>query len=280
MISEQNLPHLIKLLDDKEPATQQALKQEFAHSSGDISNEMAALALAIDLRPQDKAKLSRLLQPARATTLQLEWQIPEGGAAAISDDWDSFEHHLRIISDYLHDGISLRPPLPDMIDLLAKEAQEELMEINADELRKWMFESGRFLGNKENYYLPQNSDLCWVADSGLGNPISLATLFMLIGNRLDLEITGCNYPGHFLARIFIDGEAQLVDCFHKGRLLTASDILKDHKEISLAAKMAIQIDTPLGHILWRFLRNLEHSCNQLKRPEEAKLFDSLANSLH
>ncbi len=278
MLSEQNIPHLIKLLDDKEPATQQVLKQEFAYSSGDLSHEMAALA--IDLKSQDRAKLSQLLLPGRRATLQQEWQSPEAGSGAISDDWDSFEHHLRIISDYLHDGISLRPPLPDMINLIAKEAQEELPEMNANELRKWMFVSGKFSGNKENYYLAQNDDICWVADSGLGTPISLATLFMLVGNRLDLEITGCNYPGHFLARIFIDGEAKLVDCFHKGRLLTADDVLQDHKKISLTAKMAIQIDTPLGHILWRFLRNLEHSFNQLEQPDEAKLFDILANSLH
>lgn len=278
MISEQNLPHLIKLLDDKEPTTQRALKKEFAHSSGDISNEMAALA--IGLKAQDRAKLSALLQPGRKATLLQEWQIPEGGAAAIADDWDSFEHHLRIVSDYLHDGLTLRPPLPDMIDLIAKEAQDELPDINVEELRKWMFESGKYVGNKENYYLPQNSDICWVADTGLGNPISLATLYMLVGNRLHLEITGCNYPGHFLARIYEDGEALLIDCFHKGKKFSPKEILRDNKEISLAAKMAIQIDTPLGHILWRFLRNLEHSFNQLKQHEEAKLFDSLANSLH
>ncbi len=278
MITEEQLPYLIKLLDDKEPATQQALKQEFAESSGDISNEIAALA--IDLKQQDRTNLSKLLLPGRRATLMSEWQIPLGRAAAISEDWDSFEYHLRIISDYLHDGISLRPSLSDNVDMLCKEATDEMPAISANQLRIWMFKNGKFKGNKSHYYLPQNSDLCWVADTGLGNPLSLSTLFILIAHRLNLDVTGCNYPGHFLARIFLDGKAQLVDCFHRGKLLPCDELLSKHKEISLAAKMAIKIDTPLGHILWRFLRNLEYSFSQTKQPEDQKLFNELANSLH
>jgi len=42
---EKQLPFLIQLLDDSEPATQEALTKTFAESSGDISNELAALAI-------------------------------------------------------------------------------------------------------------------------------------------------------------------------------------------------------------------------------------------
>lgn len=278
MLSEKQLPHLIKLLDDTEPATQAALKQTFADSSGDISNELAALA--IDLSPQDQTKISNLLLPARRAKLIAEWETPVSGAIALSEDWDKFEHHLRIISDFLHDGISLRPSLSDVIDLLTQEAQEEIPEITSNSLRKWMFENGKFKGNTDHYYLPENSDLCWVANNGLGNPLSLSTIFILIGHRLHLDITGCNFPGHFLARIFIDSKANMVDCFNGGRLIPSEKLLADHKELSLAAKMAIKIDTPLGHILWRFLRNLEYAFTQGNRPDDATLFDELAKSLH
>lgn len=288
MISEKKLPYLIKLLDDKEPATQEALKQEFASSSGDLSNELTALGLKLDLSAQDKAKLTRLLLPARRKTLMHEWQIPAGGKSAMAEDWDSFESHLRLISDYLHDGITLRPSLSDTLDLLAEEftTDVERNQVNADALRLWMFDGGKFSGNKETYYLPQNNDLCWVADTGMGNPISLATLFMLVGRRLNLDISGCNYPGHFLARIYsnADGaEMQLIDCFHKGRIIPAQKILAEHKEISINAKIAIAGHASLGEILWRFLRNLEHSFKQAKNPssneQDVKLFAALSKSL-
>lgn len=285
MITEKKLPHLIKLLDDQDPVIQEALRQEFATSTGDLSNELTALGITIDLSRKDKAKLSHLLLPARRKTLMNEWQVPAGGRAAMAEDWDSFEYHLRLISDYLHDGISLRPPLSDMLDLLADQflIDHENMTISADMLRIWMFTSEQFVGNRDNYYLPQNSDLCWVADTGLGNPISLATLYMLVGKRLNLEISGCNYPGHFLARVYSGAEMQLVDCFHEGKLIPAHSVISNHKEISTAAKMAIAGHASLGDILWRFLQNLEYSFKQSKNPAaheaDVKLFATLAKSL-
>ncbi len=283
MINETKLPHLLKLLDDKEPATQAALKSEFATSSGDLSNELTALAL--DLPPQHKAKLTKLLLPARRKVLMNEWQIPAGGKSAMAEDWDSFEYHLRLISDYLHDGISLRPALSDALDILADEFSDDHKDnaINADKLRIWMFTNGRFRGNKENYYLPQNSDLCWVADSGFGNPISLTTLFMLVARRLNLEVSGCNYPGHFLARIYSDTDMLLVDCFHKGRLIPAQKVITEHKDIPANAKIAIAGHASLGDILWRFIRNIEHAFKQAGDPAvnelDLKLFATLSKSL-
>ena len=47
MINETKLPYLLKLLDDKEPITQAALKAEFADSTGDLSNELTALGLSL-----------------------------------------------------------------------------------------------------------------------------------------------------------------------------------------------------------------------------------------
>jgi len=287
MISEEKLPYLLKLLDDSEPATQEALKQEFADSSGDLSHELTALGLGIDLSASDKAKLTRLLLPARRKHLMNEWQIPAGGRSSMAEDWDSFEYHLRLISDYLHDGISLRPPLSDALDLIADEFVQDHHEgeISSDALRKWMFVEDRYRGNKNNYYLLENSDLCWVADAGLGNPISLATFFMLVGRRLELEISGCNYPGHFLARIYDGAEMQLVDCFHKGRLIRAQKVLTEHKEISINAKAAIAGHASLGDILWRFVMNIEHSLKQLNKAgsdayaADIKLFSALSKSL-
>jgi regulator of sirC expression with transglutaminase-like and TPR domain len=51
--------------------------------------------------------------------------------------------------------------------------------------------------------------------SGEGLPISLAVIFMLTGQRLDIEVHGCAFPSHFLARC---GDL-FFDCYNGGRLL-------------------------------------------------------------
>jgi len=277
VLTEQQLPHLLKLLDDDEPAIQSALQQEFAQSSGDISNELASLN--IDLPIQDRKKLSQLLLPGRRETLAQEWQVPSGGADAIAEDWETFESLLRLVSDFLHDGICLRPSLSDLLDILANEASSKIAVPSPNRLRKWLFETGKFKGNKENYYIPSNSDLAWVIETGLGNPISLATVFMLVAQRLNLEVTGCNYPGHFLTRIFIDSKPCLVDCFNKGRLTPVEELLRENKDISHAAKLTVLTPCHLGHILQRILRNLENGFRRDKQLLDADLFKALYMSL-
>lgn len=277
MITEEALPHLLRLLDDEEPCTQAALQRQFSESSGDLSHELAALA--IDLSSKDQLRLSELLLPGRRETLIQEWQTPEGGAHGLDEDWESFEALLRLISDFLHDGVTLRPSLSDMLDILAEEAEQTIPKLNANSLRSWMFENGRFIGNQNDYYAPQNSDLCWTADTGFGNPISLAVLYMLVGQRLGLEIYGCNYPGHFLAKIHIDGRAMLVDCFHKGKLIPVDELFSEQKQLSQQARSAVQHHAQLGHIISRILRNLEHSFRKLNREHDAELFHKLAHSM-
>ncbi len=277
MLNQDQLPHMLKLLDDDEPAIQEALREEFSDTTGDLSNELAALA--IDLKPADQHRLSQLLLPGRRETLIQEWRIPQGGADALDEDWESFEDMLRLISDYLHDGVTLRPSLPDMLDIIAEDATASRHHKSENMLRVWMFESGRFVGNKDNYYTPTNSDLCWCAETSLGNPISLALLYMLVARRLGMDVTGCNYPGHFLARIQLDSRPMLVDCFHKGRLIPVEELLVENKNISIYAKQAILTQAPLGHILLRILRNLEHSFSKLNKPDDAKIFQLIFESM-
>lgn len=277
MVNKEQLPHMLKLLDDDEPAIQEALRKEFSDTSGDLNNELAALA--IDLKPSDHKRLSLLLLPGRRKTLIQEWHVPQGGASALNEDWDTFEDMLRLISNFLHDGVTLRPALPNLLDMLCEEAEKERHHHSEESLCKWLFESGKFVGNKNDYYTPKNSDLSWCIDTGLGNPISLALIYMLIARRLDLDVTGCNYPGHFLARIHLDSKPMLVDCFHKGRLISVEDILSENKNISVYAKQAILSHAPLGHIMMRILRNLEHSFNKLKRTEDAKIFKRIFESM-
>ena len=270
MVDLGKLPYMLQLLDDDEPAIQSAISKELASSSGDLSHEIAALG--VDISSKSQKILSSMLEPGRRETLAAEWQIPPHGAHSLDGDFATFESYLSLISDFLHDGITLRPSLPDILDILADEARSENAHISENALRAWLFESGRFKGNKDNYYAAENSDLCWCIDNETGNPISLSLIFILVARRLDLEVHGCNYPGHFLAMITRDGKQQLADCFHRGRLISVDEVLNSNKHISEYARAAITESAPLGSILLRTIRNLMHSFKKLKRAEDEKLF--------
>jgi len=267
------LPYLLKLLDDESPETQAALAEQFFDTSGDLSDPITAMN--IDLSAADRFKLSTLLRPARAQNLAADWIVP----MHLNDDWESLESLLRQISDFLHDGVTLRASLSDQLDLLAEEAEHSLNEITANHLRKWLFESDRFSGDSSNYYHVANSDLCNVIEKRMGNPVSLATIFYLIGRRLDLEISTSNYPGHFLARVFHDDRVYLVDCFNSGKLIPVSELLEQHKDISVQAKHAIHHPCTHNLLLLRFLRNIEHAYSLDDATQESNLMKQLQEPL-
>jgi regulator of sirC expression with transglutaminase-like and TPR domain len=79
-----------------------------------------------------------------------------------------------------------------------------------------------FRGNEADYYNARNSLLPCVIDSRLGIPISLSLLYMIVGRRAAVQVEGINLPGHFVVR----HGGVLLDPFHEGRILTASDCVQ------------------------------------------------------
>ena len=55
-----------------------------------------------------------------------------------------------------------------------------------------------FTKNTKNFYSPQNSFINQVLETGKGNPISLAVVYSIIAQRLNLPIYGVNLPKNFI----------------------------------------------------------------------------------
>ena len=277
MHAENELPHLVKLLDDEDPAVCKVLSERFAHYGGDVSRELSALG--IELPDDDRARLGRLLAPGRRRHIREQWVVPAHGLDESSGDWDAFELLLRNISELLHDGTSLRPTLPDALDQLSDEAV--LHDAHHDEysLCRFLFGSGRFRGNKTGFYHPGNADLVWTLTQRRGNPIGLAVLAMLVAHRLDLRIAGCNFPAHFLAWITYRGRDHLVDCYGRGRLIALDEIRTNSAVLTPDARRAIQTPCTMREVLVRILRNLHLAFSQTRNEDDADLVEELTLSL-
>ena len=204
MAGTSQLPFLLKLLDDDTEGTQEALAEEFSKFEGDISDDLASLA--IDLSPEDRFRLTQLLHPGRRDNLINDWVVP----ANLDDDWENFEHLLRTLCDYMHDGITLRPSLHDAIDVLSEDVERRVSKLTVNKLRKYLFADNLYTGARTNYYALYNSDLCYTLSTGKGNPVTLCVIFQLVAQRLDLEVSSSNYPGHFLSRIHLNSKPMIL----------------------------------------------------------------------
>ncbi len=262
---------LVKLLDDENEQVREGVQKALLEYQGDASDDLAALG--IRLKSQDADFLSRSLHPGRQKALRDHWAMPTGNLRHPDGDHDALESLLRLISDFLHDGVTLRSSLSDQLDLLA--AETELEVVTALDLSIWLFGSGRFKGNKDSPYDPRNSDLAWCLEEGRSNPLGLSLIYILTAQRLGLQVYGCNYPGHFLSMIDGSDGSTLIDVFHRGRPIPAKKLLADHPGLSKQAVEAVSQPCSLAAILLRVLANMNIAFHKEKRIEDALLIQDL-----
>jgi hypothetical protein len=268
---------LLRLLDDETPAVRTSVAARLAAYGGDVSDHM--VAARVKLSPSSLSLLCEMLRPARREELRRDWIVPTDGPRALDEDWEYFESLLRLVSDFLHDGVSLRQPMSDALDLLVEEAEEAGATTDPDALRTVLFANGRFHGNTDEFHSPSNSDLAWVLEEGTSNPLGLALIYILTARRLSLEVEGCNNPGHFLARIRKDDQWFIVDCFNQGRIHALDDILSGEAGTHPAVRAVFTRAATPGEMLSRLLHNLEESFKRLDRCEDAALMRELAATL-
>jgi hypothetical protein len=272
------LAALLRLLDDETPQVRSVVVDKLSHVGGDLSEILPDVASNLNTKELDI--LEDILRTVRRKTLREDWLTPQFGSAALEDDWELFESQLRLLSDFLHDGISLRQPLSDALDLLIEEFQStHPMGGSENDLRIFLFEEARLRGNHKYYYDPRNGDLAWCISSGFSNPIGLGVIYMLIGQRLGMDIHGISFPGHFLCRIFEDGEAIVVDCFDKGKMHAQYVLTDPMNELTTEQRMHLQESADLGTILMRILNNLIDSLGRAKREEDMQLITEMRDSL-
>ena len=272
------LAALLRLLDDETPEVRSVVIDKLSHVGGDLSEILPDVAAKLNTKELDI--LENILRTVRRKTLREEWLTPRFGSAALENDWELFESQLRLLSDFLHDGISLRQPLSDALDLLAEEFQSMYPEAATEnDLRIFLFEERRFKGNLKHYYDPRNGDLAWCISSGLSNPIGLGVIYMLLGQRLNMDIQGISFPGHFLCRIFEDGEAIVVDCFDGGKMHAQHVLIDPTKELTSEQRLHLQDAADLGTILMRIINNLIDVFRRANREEDMELLMEMRDSM-
>jgi regulator of sirC expression with transglutaminase-like and TPR domain len=125
----------------------------------------------------------------------------------------------------------------------------------------FFFEELQFKGNRDAYYDPRNSYLNEVIDRRLGIPITLAVLYVAVGERVGLPVRGVGMPGHFMVSYVpsASGAAIFVDPF-SGRVRTREEcakMLADMYGEALPMRPGFLEPSAKRHILARILNNLK-----------------------
>jgi regulator of sirC expression with transglutaminase-like and TPR domain len=257
----------MRLLDEPDPvAAEPLISQVSAMSPDDI-----------------ELVVSGSVRAGKAARLNVHSALVRSRFIALDDDWRKAADPRSV---NLEKALSLlcltgdNPPavdVPATLDQYADEVGEHLsgdraFDVGLSVLTEVLYRRHNLRANNGDYYAPENSYLDCVLSTGKGIPISLCTVAILVGRRLELPVAGVGSPGHFLG---FYGDVHLrigsfFDPFDGFRRLNTGELrsLLAHFVEKVEPEMLAPVSD--RQILGRFLRNLVGCYTKLGQPEQIR----------
>ncbi len=281
MADMEKIPFLLSLLDDDSLKVREAVLLELKSFGPELVEFFQELSFVPNYR-QSKV-LHPILAPLNRLWLQKEWEewleMPEEEA----NFYTKLEKGLSLLANFQYNR--LYPiALSQLLDDLAQEYLSQCDHPEVLKLARFLFQEKSLGGAKEDYYNPLHSNLLYTIEKGQGLPISLACIYILVGNRVDLLVEGCNLPGHFFARIYQGNKMFLVDCFEGGQVIDPADIRVMSSNISASliqeiTKQKVSADVIMRRILSNLMVAYQNQKNWVNRQLVFDLFSHLEKQM-
>ena len=259
---------LLSLLDDPSPAVRRGLLARFA-----ALGPVAADWLQTAARDADR----RLARHALGYLDELKF----------SDPVAEFRNFIRSLNYELETGALLlaRTIAPRLdagaccaqLDAIAARCRELIVEPSSARekcrvLNRVLFHEWGFHGNRENYTDPRNSFIDQVLARRTGLPLSLSVIYLLVADRVGLELRPVGLPGHFVVGCFTDSRPFFIDPFDRGVFRDADGIYDLLRANHVAPQPSDLAPTPVREVLCRSCRNLVNHYTATGETSQARLF--------
>ncbi|MBL7962511.1 MAG: transglutaminase family protein [Flavobacteriales bacterium] len=286
-MSENEIHALIKLIDDPDEDIYQHVRDRIVSLGGDAIPELERAWEVDDLGDLFRNRVEDILHSIHVSVVHdrlRDWK-EEGGA-------DLLEGAL-IVCRYRYpelDEQRVRARLNAIRQDIWLELNDHLTAF--EKVRVFnhiLFQVHGFKGNKRNYHAPQNSYLNEVLDSRTGNPLSLAIIYQVLAEALDMPLRGVNLPNHFilayLEETSIGGGATeqnilfYVNAFSLGDILGKQEIDEFLKKLNLPQRESFYHPCTNVDMIRRLLNNLMHSYEKQQDNERAAEVKTLRDLL-
>jgi regulator of sirC expression with transglutaminase-like and TPR domain len=144
-----------------------------------------------------------------------------------------------------------------------------------------------FSGNTSNHLDPQNSFLNQVLETKKGNQVSLAIIYSIVAQKLDIPVYGVNLPQHFILAYvdetveseFDGGILFYINAFNRGLIFGRRDVDMFLKQLNLKAEKQFYEPCSNADIIKRVLRNLISAYENLGSAEKVAELNELLEIL-
>ncbi|MGC9451467.1 MAG: transglutaminase family protein [Oceanipulchritudo sp.] len=268
MISNEREEALIRLLDDPSPVVQEALAAEFQRlgPAGVSILQKAVRGQAGEARENAAHLLKTLVDPDPSQQLidfirSLRYDLETG---------------LLLINRVIFPGMEIQAVRNGM-DKLANRCRELGVSPMSPRgqcklMNRVLFHEFGFRGNTEDYEDPLNSCLEAVCRRRKGIPVTLSALYILVGQRLGIELEPIGLPGHFMVGCFHGDHPFYIDPFERGRFRDVDEIRLLLESQHVSPEFYHLVPVPVGEVLCRVCRNLVVHFDNRNQPRWANRF--------
>jgi len=253
---------LLALLQDSDPTTLDLLKHELVEGGeGRLEEYEHLLHGCGEIASRHLRDVIERVRQSHSLGL-ISNQLAE------MESWRQLEEFCWTLTRAEHPGLKHGPYARQLDqwaeDVAASAGTNPTESGQVDALTEVLAKRQRFSGNQSDYYHPRNCYLPWVIEFRQGIPLSLSLIYLLVGRRAGIPVSGISAPGHFLVRV---GETAF-DPFYEGRVISAEEWAAIRREVTRNQLPSLDTVCPPRLMAHRLLLNLRNA--YLKRNDEAR----------
>jgi len=284
MINQKEVTSLIRLLDDPDQEIFSHVHEKLlSYGSEAIGYLESAFEQAFDSIQQER--IANLVHEIQFGTLKNDLKLWHQSGA-----FDLLQGIL-IINRYQYPDLD-EQKIINQIEAIKRDVWIQMMnEASPAEQVKLInhvfYHIHGFSGNTTNHQDPQNSFLSQVLETKKGNQISLAIIYSIIAQKLDIPVYGVNLPQHFILAYvdetkqseFESGILFYINAFNKGFIFGRRDVDIFLKQLNLKSDKQFYEPCSNTDIIKRVLRNLISSYEHLGSAEKVAELNGLLGLL-
>jgi regulator of sirC expression with transglutaminase-like and TPR domain len=244
---------LVTLLDDEDESVYTAVRAKLLSYNDQ--------ALEFIPTPEERSGIAALrFSEVRELILRASIKEQLRHVKRNSDGDIDLEDGIFVLSRYRYPELDPNGYI-EQLNSMAAELKEKLTSVNdeGDIFRRtisFFVEEKGFNGNKEDYYSEENHYVTRVLDTGIGIPITLSVVYLLVGKRINLPIQGIGLPGHFILRFSFGNTHVYFDPFNSGKILSKTECIEIAKNLGFNFTDEYLNPVTNQQILERILRNI------------------------
>ncbi len=275
-MNREEIQALLQLLDDPNVEVNQTVSTRILEQGPTILPDLEA-AWEGSMDPMHQDRIINLIQEIQTQYNHNQLQ------KWVRTEQNDLMKGVFLISRYQYPDLEMKE-LEISLDRIKKDVWLELNN-NLTALEKVrilnhiIYDVHGFTKNTKNFYSPQNSFINQVLETGKGNPISLAVVYSIIAQRLNLPIFGVNLPKNFILAykdVLVEEDILFyINPYNRGAVLGRREIEYFLKQQKIEPQESYFRPCSNLDILVRVLQNLINAYHKSGYREKANLYEGV-----